>query len=53
VGTQKIIPNNRLNEARDFVTILMMLIRLKNYEADFLISMNIPDKIYLADGGES
>ena len=45
-GTQRIIPNKKTNADRDFVTMLMCLIRLESpYNTDILITFNIPDKI--------
>ena len=45
-GTQRIIPNKKTNVERDFVTMLMCLIRLEQpYTTDILITFNIPDKI--------
>ena len=45
-GTQRIIPNKKTNAERDFVTMLMCLIRLEQpYSTDILITFNIPDKI--------
>ena len=52
-GTQRIIPNKRLNETRDFVTILMTLIRVPKFEADFLITLNVPDKTSADANGET
>ena len=44
-GTQKIIPNKKPQGDRDFVTMLMCLVRLNEpYDTDLLITFNIPDK---------
>ena len=44
-GTQKIIPNKRAQGERDFVTLLMCLIRLgAPYNTDLLLTLNVPDK---------
>tara|TARA_B110000285_G_C14860275_1_gene484223 strand:+ start:524 stop:685 length:162 start_codon:yes stop_codon:yes gene_type:complete len=44
-GTQKIIPNKKPQGDRDFVTLLMCLVRLNEpYNTDLLITFNIPDK---------
>ena len=44
-GTQKIIPNKRPQGERDFVTMLMCLVRLESaFDTDLLITFNVPDK---------
>ena len=44
-GSQKIIPNKRAQGERDFVTLLMCLIRLDApYNTDLLLTLNVPDK---------
>ncbi|CDW87854.1 UNKNOWN [Stylonychia lemnae] len=49
-GTQKIIPNKKVNDTRDFVSIIMLLIRLKQFKTDLLITLNIPDKTLNQEG---
>ena len=44
-GNQKIIPNKRHNDPRDFVQIFLFLLRIKSVETDLLISLNYPDKV--------
>ena len=44
-GTQKIIPNKKQYGERDFVTMLMCLVRLDSpYDTDLLFTFNVPDK---------
>eukprot|EP00347_Sterkiella_histriomuscorum_P011483 403372281 len=49
-GTQIIIPNKKVNDSRDFVTILMLLLRIPQFDVDVLLSLNIPDKTPNAQG---
>ena len=44
-GVQKIIPNKKQQGDRDFVTMMMCLLRLNEpYDTDLLFTFNIPDK---------
>jgi len=44
-GTQKIVPNKKPYGERDFVTMLMCLVRLDSpYDTDLLFTFNVPDK---------
>ena len=43
-GTQNIIPSKRETDPREVVTLFMLHLRLKDKEADILITLNVPKK---------
>ena len=51
-GYQKIIPSKRLTDDREFVTLFMIHLRLKDHDADILITLNVPDKASNPQGYE-
>ena len=44
-GTQKIRPSKSLTDPREFVTMLILHLRVKQHDADILITLNIPQKV--------
>lgn len=43
-GTQRIIPSKKQTDPREDVTMFMLHLRLKEHEADILLTLNVPKK---------
>ena len=48
-GVQHIIPSKRENDDREKVTLFMLHIRLKDHDADLLLTLNVPEKANSTD----
>ncbi|CAI2381047.1 unnamed protein product [Moneuplotes crassus] len=51
-GTQHIIPSKRADEDREEVTLFMVHLRLKEHDADILVTLNVPNKAANTDSYE-